>query len=146
MFSTSADLMILYSMGYVAADRTSAGVRPEHIQGSPAVAAPSHPPPVLCLIQTFLLPVGTVGEMMAMLMMISHRILQWFGLRGTLKLTSSNLCFISQCFLLCLNHVLKWSKAVNHENIIKIQFWQPRTHCWMAQEKLGVCFHFSCIS
>lgn len=78
--------MILYSTGYVAADQTSAGVRPEHIQGSPAVAAPSHPPPVVCLILAFLLPVGTVGEVMAMLMMISHRILQWFGLRGTLRI------------------------------------------------------------
>lgn len=53
---------------------------------SPAVAALSHPPPALFLILAFLLPVGTVGEVMAMVMVISHRILEWFESEGTLKI------------------------------------------------------------
>lgn len=34
-------------MGWAAAEQTAASVRPEHIQESPAAAAPSHSPPAL---------------------------------------------------------------------------------------------------
>lgn len=109
--SSSADSVILYSTGCVAADWTSAGVRPKHIQSSPAVAAPSHSPPALFLNLAFLLPVETVGEVMAMVMVISHRILEWFGLEGMLKIIQFQSMFYISVLVTVFKSFVKTAKG-----------------------------------